>query len=193
MKLFGFLLTITIAAILILPLAAAGADSQADAIAMFKSAPNVKPFFDTAYGYAVFPTIGKGGIIVGAAYGKGKVYRNGSPTGTVTTGKMTLGLQLGGQAFSEIIFFQDERAYNEFTSGAFEVDMNVSVVVAISGAQANAGTMGTSAGASATPSTGTQAEAQYHKGFAIFVHAKGGLMAEAAVGAQRFDFEPYEN
>ena len=167
------------------------ADSHAKAIAVFKNAPAVRPFFDTAYGYAVFPTVGKGGIIIGAAYGKGKVYRGGTATGTATLEKMTIGFQLGGQAFSEIIFFQDKRAYDEFTNGGFEFDANASAVAITAGAQAQAGSLGTTAGASAGPATGTQASSSYRGGMAIFVHAKGGLMFEAAIGGQRFTFEPY--
>ena len=168
------------------------ADSHAKAISVFKNAPAVRPFFDTAYGYAVFPTVGKGGIIIGAAYGKGKVYRGGRATGTTTLEKMTIGFQLGGQAFSEIIFFQDKRAYDEFTNGSFEFDANASAVAITAGAQAQAGSLGTTAGASAGPATGTQASSSYRGGMAIFVHAKGGLMFEAAIGGQRFSFEPYQ-
>ena len=179
---------------LIMGLAAAPAmaDSHAKAIAVFKSAPAVKPFFDTAYGYAVFPTVGKGGFILGGAYGKGKVYRGGAATGIATITKITVGFQLGGQAFSQIVFFQDKRAYDEFTSGSFEFDANASAVAITAGAQAQAGSMGTTAGASAGPATGTQANSSYRGGMAIFVHAKGGLMFEAAIGGQRFSFEPYQ-
>jgi lipid-binding SYLF domain-containing protein len=191
MKPLSLLASIAMMTVLVMTPGAASADSQADTIAFFQNTPSVKPFFETAYGYAVFPVIGKGGFVVGAAYGKGKVYRGGSATGTVTTGKMTIGLQFGGQAFSQIIFFQDERAYNEFTRGTFEFDLNASAVAVTAGVQANASTMGSSAGASAGPATGSQAKTNYHKGMAIFVHAKGGLMIEAAVGGQRFDFEPY--
>jgi lipid-binding SYLF domain-containing protein len=158
---------------------------------VFKSAPAVKPFFDTAYGFAVFPTVAKGGIIVGAAYGKGRVYRGETATGTATLEKMTIGLQLGGQAFSEIIFFQDKRAYDEFIDGSFEFDANASAVAITAGAQAQAGSMGSTAGASAGPATGAQATTSYRSGMAIFVHAKGGLMFEAAIGGQRFTVEPY--
>jgi lipid-binding SYLF domain-containing protein len=168
------------------------ADSHANAIAVFKSAPAVKPFFDTAYGYAVFPTVGKGGFIVGGAYGKGKVYRGGAATGIATIAKITVGFQAGGQAFSQIVFFQDKRAYDEFTSGSFEFDANASAVAITAGAQAQAGSLGTTAGASAGPATGTQASSSYRGGMAIFVHAKGGLMFEAAIGGQRFTFEPYQ-
>jgi lipid-binding SYLF domain-containing protein len=167
------------------------ADSHEDAIEVFKKSPVVKPFFETAYAYAVFPTVGKGGIVVGAAYGKGKVYREGIATGTATLAKMTIGSQLGGQAFSEIIFLQDKRAYDEFTSGSFEFDANVSVVAITAGAQAQAGSIGATAGASAGPATGKQAGNRYRKGMALFVHAKGGLMVEATIGGQRIIFEPY--
>jgi lipid-binding SYLF domain-containing protein len=168
------------------------ADSHADTIAVFKKSPAVQPFFESAYGYAVFPMVGKGGIIVGAAYGKGKVYRGGIATGTAELAKMTIGLQLGGQVFSQIVFFKDQRAYDEFTSGSFEFDANASAVAITAGAQASAGSMGTTAGASAGPATGKQAGINYHKGMAIFVHAKGGLMFEAAIGGQQFTFEPYQ-
>jgi lipid-binding SYLF domain-containing protein len=167
------------------------ADSNANAIAVFNQSPAVRPFFDSSYGYAVFPTVGKGGFIIGAAYGKGKVYHGGYATGTASITKLTVGFQAGGQVFSEIIFFEDKRAYDEFTSGSFEFDTNASAVAVTAGAQAQAGSMGASAGASAGPATGAQADIHYYKGMAIFVHAKGGLMLEASVGGQRFDFEPY--
>ncbi len=168
------------------------ADSHADTIAVFKKSAAVQPFFATAFGYAVFPTIGKGGIVVGAAYGKGKVFQGGTATGTATLAKMSMGFQLGGQAFSEIIFFEDQRAFDDFTSGSFEFDINASAVAITAGVQAQAGSMGTTAGASAGPATGTQAGNSYRKGTAVFVHAKGGLMIEAAIGGQRFDYEPYQ-
>jgi lipid-binding SYLF domain-containing protein len=168
------------------------ADSHADTIALFQSSPAVKPFFDSAYGFAVLPNVGKGGLIIGAAFGKGKVYRGDTATGTVSLSKMTIGLQLGGQAFSEIIFFEDQRAYREFTSGSFEIDTNASAVAITAGAQAQTGSMGTSAGVSAGPATNTQAGTRYRKGLAVFVHAKGGLMIELSVGGQRFDFKPYQ-
>ena len=183
---------IIIGTVLVLAALPAMADSHAKTIAVYKSAPAVKPFFDSAYGYAVFPTIGKGGIIVGIAYGKGRVYRGGVATGTATLEEMTLGFQLGGQAFSQIIFFQDQRAYDEFTSGSFEFDANASAVAITVGAQAQAGSMGTTAGASAGPATGTQASINYNRGMAVFVHAKGGLMFEASIGGQKFTFQAYE-
>jgi len=163
------------------------ADSYTSAIRVFKKAKAVQPFFNNCYGYAVFPTVGKGGIVVGGAYGQGRVYQGGLITGTATISKITVGFQLGGQAFSEIIFFQDKRAYDEFTDGAYEFDASISAVVVTAGIQAKAGSEGGSAGASAGPVTGVQAEIGYYKGMAVFIHAKGGLMYEAAIGGQRFD------
>jgi lipid-binding SYLF domain-containing protein len=134
------------------------ADSFSDTIKTFNGSPQVQPFFKNAYGYAVFPTIGKGGIGIGGAYGKGQVYRGGKVTGKSSMFKGTIGFQLGGQAFSQIIFFQDKRAYEQFTGGSFEFDANASAVAITAGAQAQAGTTGTTAGASAGPRTGEQAK-----------------------------------
>jgi lipid-binding SYLF domain-containing protein len=148
------------------------------------------PFFNEAYGYAFFPTIGKGGAGLGGAYGRGQVYRNGKITGTTSLFKLTIGFQLGGQAFSEIIFFQDKRAYNDFIDGAFELDATASAVAITAGAQASAGTGGSSAGVSTGPQTGEQLGGDYFKGTAIFIHTKGGLMYEAVIGGQKFKFRP---
>jgi lipid-binding SYLF domain-containing protein len=167
----------------------AQADSYSKAIEVFKSSPAVQPFFEDAYGYVVFPTVGKGGLVIGGAYGKGQVYRGGKVTGTASLVKATIGFQLGGQAFSEIIFLQDKRAYDDFTSGNFEFDAAASAVAITAGAQAKAGTEGATAGASAGPATGTQARTNYRKGMAVFVHTKGGLMYEAAIGGQKFGFK----
>ena len=112
-------------------------------------------------------------------------------TGSVSLVKVTLGFQLGGQAFREIIFFQDKRAYDEFTSGEFEFDAAASAVVITAGAQAKAGTEGATAGASAGPATGAQMSTRYHKGMAVFVHTLGGLMYEAAIGGQKFNYTPH--
>ena len=168
----------------------AHADEYSDTIDVFAKSEAVKPFFKSAYGYAVFPTVGKGGFVVGGAYGTGQVYAKGKVTGTAKLVKMTIGLQAGGQAFREMIFFEDKRAYEEFISGNFEFGADASAVAITAGVQASAGTEGASAGASAGPATGKQAPTNYHKGMAVFIHAKGGLMYEAAVGGQKFSFEP---
>ena len=164
------------------------ADSYSNAVDVFKQSPAVQPFFENAYGYAVFPSIGKAGLGVGGAYGKGKVYENENFTGTSSIIKLSIGFQAGGQVFSEIIFFQDKRAYDEFTSGEFAFDAQASAVAITAGAQVQAGSKGASLSASAGPKTGAQAKTKYNKGMAVFVHAKGGLMYEAAIGGQKFNF-----
>ena len=166
------------------------ADSYANTIDVFKQSPQAQPFFKNAYGYAVFPAVGKGGFVVGAAYGKGQVYRGGVVTGTASLIKGTIGFQAGGQAFSQIIFFQDKRAYDEFTGGSFEFDASASAVAITAGVQAQAGTTGAGAGASAGPATAEQAKRGYTKGMAVFIHAIGGLMYEASIGGQKFSFQP---
>ena len=183
---FIMLITVTVALALSNP---AQADKFTDTVDIYKKSEAVQPFFKSAYGYAVFPTVGKAGIGIGGAYGKGQVYRGGKVTGEVKLVKATIGFQLGGQAFSEMIFFKDKRAYDEFTSGSFEFDASASVVAITAGVQATAGTEGATAGASAGPATAKQAKASYHKGMAVFVHTKGGLMYEAAIGGQKFSFK----
>jgi lipid-binding SYLF domain-containing protein len=111
-------------------------------------------------------------------------------TGITKLIKVSIGFQAGGQAFSQIIFFKDKRAYDEFTSGQFAFDAQASAVAITAGAQAQAGSTGATAGVSAGPKTGAQAETSYYKGMAIFVHVKGGLMYEAAIAGQKFSFEP---
>jgi hypothetical protein len=95
----------------------------------------------------------------------------------------------GGQAFSQMIFFEDKRAYDEFTSGNFEFDASASAVAITAGVEAKAGTEGATASATAGPATGAQAKTSYHKGMAVFTHAKGGLMYEASIGGQKFSFK----
>ncbi|WP_019555715.1 lipid-binding SYLF domain-containing protein [Thiomicrorhabdus arctica] len=146
-------------------------------------------FFEHAYGYAVFPTIGKVGFVIGGAYGQGRVYEKGRYTGQTEMTQASIGFQFGGQAYSQIIFFQDQRSYDEFTSGNFEFGVNASAVVITAGVAAEASTKGTSA----TANAGNQyvkAEGQYYKGMAVFNIAKGGLMYEAVLSGQKFNFHP---
>jgi lipid-binding SYLF domain-containing protein len=172
------------------PAFAVDSDDYAKTIKVFQESNVVKPFFKGSYGYAVFPVVGKAGLVVGGAFGKGQVYRHGVLTGRSNLVKVSVGFQAGGQAFSEIIFFQDQRAYDEFTSGSFEFDASASAVAITAGAQAEAGSSGASAGVSAGPKTGKQLGGSYVKGMAVFVHTLGGLMYEAAIGGQGFSFEP---
>ncbi len=167
-----------------------GADDYSETIKMFKGSPLVKEFFGNSYGYAVFPTIAKGGLGIGAAHGKGQVYKGGAVTGKTSMTQVTIGFQAGGQVFSQIIFFQDKRSYDEFISGNFEFGAQVSAVAITAGAQAQAGSTGSSAGASGGSKDAGKQTASYHKGTAVFTHAKGGLMYEASLGGQKFGYEP---
>lgn len=126
-------------------------------------------FLDKSYGYVVFPNVGKGGLIVGGAYGRGEVYEQGKLIGYADITQATLGLQAGGQAFSEVIVFENKAALDRFINNKYEVAAQASAVALSSGAAANA---------------------KYTDGVAIFTHVKGGLMAEASVGGQRFNFAP---
>ena len=142
-----------------------------EAIKEFKDKDSgMKAFFSEAYGYAVFPSVGKGGIGVGAAHGNGIVFEKGKAVGETTLNQASIGLQLGGQSYSEAIFFKDKAAYDRFIGGKFKFAAQVSAVAATEGASA---------------------DAPYQEGVAVFTLTKGGLMYEAAVGGQKFKFKPY--
>ncbi|MDH3266613.1 MAG: hypothetical protein OEM25_06580 [Gammaproteobacteria bacterium] len=165
----------------------AWADSYSDTVELFRGAIS-KDFFEKSYGYAVFPNIGKGGMGVGGARGSGRVYAKGVHVGDTTMTQLTVGFQLGGQAFSQIIFFKDERAFSEFTGGNFEFGAQATAVAITASASAAATTTGTSAGTS-DGKKDTKAFGDYYKGMAIFTIAKGGLMYEATVGGQKFNYK----
>ena len=169
--------------------APARADEYTDTIAIFKKAGQSAAYFDKAYGYAVFPTIGKGGVGVGAAHGNGRVYEKGKYVGDTSMTQLSVGFQLGGQAFSQIIFFQDQRAFREFTGGNFEFGAGASAVAITAGASAQAGTTGSSAGASGNEDKAKTAGG-YYKGMAVFTVVKGGAMFEAALAGQKFNYKP---
>jgi len=167
------------------------ADDYSDAIQAFRDAGESAAFFDGSYGYAVFPTVGKGGIGIGGAYGEGKVFVGGQPVGNSTMAQVTIGFQLGGQAFSQIIFFEDERAFREFTSGNFEFSAEATGVLITAGASAKANTGGgVTAGASGGRNDATNVHGGFRKGMAIFTIARGGLMYEASLGGQKFSYTP---
>ena len=180
---------LSVALLLMLSFGTVCADQYDDTIKVFKEAGQSAEFFNKAYGYAVFPTIGKAGIGVGGAHGKGRVYAGGKHVGDTSMTQLTAGLQLGGQAFSQIIFFEDKRAFDEFTSGNFEFGAQVAAVAITAGASAGATTAGSSAGASGGKHDATTV-GRYHKGMAVFTVAKGGLMYEATVGGQKFKYTP---
>lgn len=128
------------------------------------------PLFDRAYGYAIFPEVGKGGFIVGGALGNGVVYEKGRPIGTAKLTQVTAGLQAGGQSYREVVFFENMDALERFKRNEVELSAGVSAVVAKEGAAANQ---------------------KYRDGVLIFIQVKGGLMLEAAVGGQRFNYKDF--
>lgn len=149
---------------------AAGEKNALAAIAEFKTAdPSIEPFFKESYGYAIFPEITKGAVGIGGAGGDGTVFQGGESIGSSSMSQVTIGLQLGGQTYSEVIFFKDKAALDKFKSGDYEV----------------------AAGASAIAlKEGVSKTADYEQGVAIFTMGTGGLMFEASIGGQKFSFEP---
>ena len=144
-------------------------DCQATIKKFQETDPGMKGWFSEAHGYAVFPSVGKGAVGVGGAYGRGQVYEKGAMIGYTTLKQATIGFQLGGQAYSEVIFFKNEDAIRNFRQGNFTVSAQASAVAATAGASA---------------------DADYAGGVAIFTMAQGGLMYEASVGGQKFEYQP---
>ena len=167
----------------------AQATTYAEAISIFKGAGASASYFPKSYGYAVFPTIGSGALAVGGAFGKGRVYIHGSYVGDTKMAQLSVGFQAGGKAYSEIIFFEDKRALDDFESGSFAFGADASVVAITAGANADAATNGASAGVSGGQRDATT-RGIYHNGMAVFTVAKGGLMYAAAVAGQKFTYEP---
>jgi lipid-binding SYLF domain-containing protein len=168
----------------------ASANKYVDTVELFKNAGESANFFKSAYGYAVFPTIGKGGLIVGGAHGTGHVYEKGKYIGNTSMTQVSVGFQAGGQAYSQIIFFEDKRALDEFTNGNFEFEAGVSAVAITAAAGGTAGTTGASAGASGGKKDATTVGSSYYKGMAVFTIVKGGAMYQATVAGQKFTFDP---
>ncbi len=146
-----------------------GDDAQATVREFRNADPSIGRFFDNAAGYAVFPEVVQGGAGIGAAHGEGAVYQNGRLIGYTELTGGSIGLQLGGQKFSEVIFFQDARALDNFKRGNLEFAAQASAVAASKGASANA---------------------DYSNGVAVFTMPRGGLMFEASVGGQKFNYWP---
>jgi hypothetical protein len=175
------------AALLCISIGVARADDYSDTIALFRAAGQSAVFFDRSYGYAVFPGIGKGGFWIGGAHGDGRVYALGTLIGHASMTQVSVGAQFGGEAYSEIIFFEDKRALDEFTSGNFEFGADAGVVAITAGASVSAATNGNSAAASGGEKDATTAGGFRH-GMAVFTIAKGGLMLDAAVAGEKFSY-----
>ena len=159
-------------------------------VANFKSlSGNVSSMIGKSYGYAVFPTIGKGGLGIGGAGGSGCVYAGGAQTGTSGMGQVTIGFQAGGQAYSQIILFQNKAAYDKFTTGEFEFGAQATAVALTAAAQAEAGTKGSASSVGVSEGKSGGKTGNYTNGMAVFTVAKGGLMYEASIGGQKFSYK----
>ena len=137
--------------------------------ALLRRDPSLKKFFDDAHGFAIWPTVGKGAMIIGVGGGTGFVYEGNLQIGTTKMSFVSIGAQLGGQAFSEVIFFRDKAALDNFKRGNFEFGAQISAIAV---------------------DKGVANDADYDKGVAVFTMPKGGLMAEVSVSGQKFTFKP---
>jgi lipid-binding SYLF domain-containing protein len=161
-----------------------------ETVKLFQDAGESASYFKKSYGYAVFPTIGKAGLGIGGAHGSGCVYQQGKQVGTAKMTQVSFGWQAGAQGYSLLVFFEDDRAFKDFTSGEFEFGAKASAVAITAGASAGAGTSGASSGASAGKKDATtKAHTGYENGMASFSIIKGGLMYEAALGGAKFKYK----
>lgn len=166
-KKFGIAAALLLVLLPSLPAAAGNGEAQ-ETINKFKNKDKgINSFFKSSYAYAVFPTVAKAGIGIGGAYGKGYVFHNGKQIGTAKLTQVSVGLQLGGQAYSEIIFFQNKSTFGNFTNGNLKFGAGVSAVAVTAGAAASA---------------------SFNRGVAVFTMEKGGLMYEASVAGQSFQY-----
>lgn len=164
------------------------AGKYTDTMSLFKNAGESAVFFDHSYGYAVFPTVGEGGFGVAGALGKGHVYVHGLYVGDTTMKQLSVGFQAGGKAYSQIIFFKDRRALDQFESGGFEFSAGASAVAITAAASASAATNGSSSTVSGGKKD-ANTEGNWNDGMAVFTIAKGGLMYAAAIAGQKFSFK----
>jgi lipid-binding SYLF domain-containing protein len=167
--------------------AVAHANEYDRTIERFKHAGASAVFFNDCYAYAVFPTIGAGGLVLGGARGAGRVYVHDRIVGDAVMTQLSVGLQAGGKAYSEIIFFQDKRHLDEFESGKFEFAAGASAVAITAGASASVGTDRASSEASRGKDNATT-DGDYQSGMAVFTIAKGGLMFAADISGEKFAY-----
>lgn len=130
----------------------------------------MKQHFSSSYGYVIYPNVGKGGIGIGGAAGNGVAYEQGKMVGMAKLSQLSIGFQWGGQAYREVIFFESKKQMDRFKENKVELSAQVSAVAVTAGASA---------------------DAKYVDGVMVFTMQKGGLMYEAAVGGQKFKFNPF--
>jgi len=167
----------------------ANASHDSDTAALFHNSNQSAEFFTSSYGYAVFPTILKGGAGIGAAHGTGHLYAQGHRMGHVTMNQVSVGAQLGGEGYSEIIFFRDKRALDDFTSGNFEFSADAGAIAITAAADVSVGTTGLDTSASGNKKQ-ADTGSSYNHGMAVFTIAKGGLMYNVTVAGQKFSYTP---
>ncbi|WP_224485493.1 lipid-binding SYLF domain-containing protein [Robertkochia aurantiaca] len=146
-------------------------EAEAAKSALMEANPEIKEFFDSAAGYVIFPNVGKGGFVIGGAAGSGILYENGKQVGYANLKELNIGLQAGGQAVIEAIFFETPETLEKFKGSEFSFNAGLSAVALKEGESFNA---------------------RYTEGVAVFMHTKGGLMAEASVGGQKFKYKPFD-
>jgi lipid-binding SYLF domain-containing protein len=166
----------------------AHASEYDETIELFKHAGESAVFFNNCYAYAVFPTIGAGGLVVGGARGKGHVYVHDRVVGDTTMTQLSVGFQAGGKAYSQIIFFQDKRDLDQFESGQFEFNAGASAIAITASASASVGTDRASSEASRATTDATT-NGDYQTGMAVFTIAKGGLMFAANIAGEKFSYK----
>ena len=178
-KIVGKLAIVVLMAILAAPLFGQAQDSKANKLIgdsrvarseFIKADPLMKNLFDHSYGYVIFPNIGKGGIGVGGAAGNGIVFQGNRPIGSAKMKQVTIGFQFGGQTYREVIFFENESAFDRFRQNNFEFSAQASAVAVTKGASTNV---------------------KYHEGVMIFTQGKKGLMYEASIGGQKFSYSSF--
>ncbi|MEW4924673.1 lipid-binding SYLF domain-containing protein [Algibacter sp. 2305UL17-15] len=147
------------------------ADAEKAKATLIEKDAGIEKFFENSSGYAIFPNVGKGGLIIGGASGNGVLYEDGTPIGMASLKKVNIGLQAGGQAVIQVIFFETDAALAEFKEGNFELSAEASAVIA---------------------DKGKSKDANYSDGVIVFALPKAGLMADASVGGQKFDFNAFE-
>lgn len=146
-------------------------DSNDEMAKMIKDTPKLSSFKNKSYGYVIFPKVTKAGIGIGGAAGKGVVYKNHEIIGSSKLRQASVGLQLGGQQYSEVIFFENKKSFDNFINGNLKFDAQASAVAI---------------------TVGASVDVAYQDGLAIFTRTKGGLMYEASLGGQHFEFEGME-
>ncbi len=179
MKTFKSIVAIPLLALLVIVMASCGSSKNTSADIMIdsrdakatisKSHPNIAELFDTSVGYAIFPNVGKGAYIIGAASGNGTVYEKGTLVGYASLKQVDVGLQAGGKAFIEVIFFQTQDALNRFKKGSYELSGNASAVLL---------------------EEGVSRDVEFRDGVGVVTKPKAGAMAGISVGGQKFEFDP---